>query len=54
MIKAIIKGIMTRDLYDDGAYYRSVNPLLPEYKAALDLINDTKRYNKLLNQKSTK
>jgi hypothetical protein len=50
MVKAVIKGIITRDLYEDGAYYRPVNPLLPEYQAALKLINDPKRYNKLLNK----
>lgn len=48
MLEAIIKGLLARDLYTDGNYVRSVNPLNPDFKAALDLILDPKRYNDLL------
>ena len=48
LILAIFKGLMTRDLYENGIYVRSTNPLNNDFKAALDLINDPERYRKLL------
>lgn len=48
MIKAIVKGLMMRDLYEDYGYFKAVNPLNPTYREALDLINDEKRYISLL------
>lgn len=48
-IEVILKGIIGRDLFEQSTYYRAVYPVLnPEYRAALDLINDTKQYNELL------
>jgi carboxyl-terminal processing protease len=52
IIKRIIKGILSRDLYDDGSYYRHVNPLMPDYQAALRLINSPDEYNRLLSGKN--
>jgi carboxyl-terminal processing protease len=52
IIKCIIKGILSRDLYDDGSYYRHVNPLMPDYQAALRLINSPDEYNRLLSGKN--
>lgn len=45
---AVIKGLLTRDLYEDGAYVRAVNPLIPDYREALRLIDDPERYENLL------
>lgn len=49
MIEAVIKGILVRDLYEDGSYFRMVNHLNPVYREALRLINDDNGYNSLLN-----
>ncbi|MDE6427483.1 MAG: peptidase S41, partial [Muribaculaceae bacterium] len=43
-----IKGLIGRDLFTPSTYYRVFNPLNPVYRRALDLINDPKRYNSLL------
>lgn len=48
LILAIFKGLMTRDLYENGIYVRSTNPLSNDFNTALDLINDPARYHKLL------
>lgn len=47
-IVALIKGLLARDLYEDSSVFRFLNPLLPEYREALELINDSSRYNSLL------
>lgn len=48
LILAIVKGLMTRDLYENGIYVRSTNPLSPDFNEALRLINDPERYNAIL------
>lgn len=49
LITTIIKGMIGRDLFETSTYYRCVYPHLnPIYTAALELINDTKRYDALL------
>lgn len=48
LILAVFKGLVTRDLYENGIYVRSTNPLSKDFQEALDLINDPKRYNQLL------
>lgn len=51
MIETIVKGIIARDLFDTSAYFRVVNPQLsPVYCEALGLINDERRYNRLLRE----
>lgn len=51
MIETIVKGIIARDLFDTSAYFRVVNPQLsPVYSEALGLINDERRYNRLLRE----
>ena len=48
-IETILKGIIGRDLYNATTYYKVVYPVLnPEYKAALELINDPKTYREKL------
>lgn len=49
MLEAIIRGLLARDLYDNGTYVRSTNPLNPVFNAALNLILDPEQYNSLLN-----
>lgn len=52
VITIIVKGIIGRDLFDQSVYYRTVYPVInPEYRAALELINDTDRYKSLLTGK---
>jgi carboxyl-terminal processing protease len=51
MIEAIIKGLFERDLYENGSYMRSVNPLNPVYNEALRIITDEKAYKQLLSGK---
>lgn len=38
--RAMLKGLMARDLYDNGSYVRATNPLNPVYEEALRLISD--------------
>lgn len=48
MLEAILKGLLERDLYDDGSYMRAVNPLDPVFREALRIIEDPDEYNRLL------
>lgn len=48
LIKAILTGLTARDLYEDASYYKHLAPFSKEYRAALDLINDPERYDRLL------
>ena len=48
LIVAVLKGLMLRDLYEDGIYVRATNPLSADFRAALDLIRDPRRYRELL------
>lgn len=51
LILAVVKGLMTRDLYENGIYVRSVHPLSNDFQEAYRLINDPERYNRLLRGK---
>lgn len=51
LARAIMKGLICRDLFEKGSYYRAVAPLVPDYVEALKLINDKERYEHLLNGK---
>lgn len=48
VIEGIVKGLMARDLYENGIYSRAVNPLNPVFVEALQLINDPDRFYELL------
>lgn len=50
LIRAILKGLICRDLYEKGSYYRAVAPLNREYQEALKLLNDPQRYQRLLKE----
>ena len=51
LIATIVKGLIARDLFESTDYFRVENPALsPSYRAALDLINDEERYNRLLRE----
>lgn len=45
---AIIKGLMNRDLYENGSYYRSIAPLNPDYTEAVRVARDKNLYRRLL------
>ena len=49
MLKAIIKGLIARDVYSDpGAYSVIINHRNPDVQAAYNVLNDRDRYNRLL------
>jgi carboxyl-terminal processing protease len=48
MITAVLKGLITRDIYANGNYARAVNPLNPLYNKAREIITNPTRYNELL------
>lgn len=48
LVEAIMKGLLARDLYEDGSYYRPMSKINKDFRAALDLINDPVRYDALL------
>ncbi len=48
LVEAIMTGLIARDLYDDGSYYRPLSKLNKDFTTALDLINDEQRYRSLL------
>ena len=51
IIEAVLRGLMTRDLYENGIYVRSIHPLSPEFQEAYRLINDPERYYRILQGK---
>lgn len=48
LILAILKGLLVRDLYEDGQYVRAVNPLNTTFVEALSVIQDPGRYGRVL------
>lgn len=51
MLKAIIKGLIARDIYGDpGAYSVVINHRNPDVKAAYDVLNDREHYQRLLHE----
>lgn len=48
VVKGVIKGLLARDLYENGVYMRAVNHLDPIFNEALKIVNDPKRYDELL------
>ena len=47
-VTAIVKGLISRDLFERGSFSRATNMFDPIFKAAYEAINDPKRYNQLL------
>jgi len=47
-VEAIMKGLLCRDLYENGSYFRALAPLSKDFNEALRLINDSERYKLLL------
>ena len=47
-VLAVLKGLLTRDLYEEGSYFRAVNPLSPDYREALRVISDDRLYRSIL------
>lgn len=48
MVTAIMKGLLARDLYKDGSYFRAIRHLSPDFREAMRLINDPDRYRYIL------
>jgi carboxyl-terminal processing protease len=51
VIKAQLKALIARDLYDGAAYYKVINQINDEYLEAVKIINDDFLYNNLLHRK---
>ena len=49
IIKAVIRGLIARDIYENGTYVRATNSLNPVFIEALGIITDPDRYSSLLN-----
>lgn len=49
VLTAMLKGLLERDLYENGAYIRAVNGLDPVFNEALRIITSPEEYNSLLN-----
>lgn len=52
VIESVVKGLMARDLYENGVYSRAVNHLNPVFNEALRLINTPEEYYRLLGDKN--
>lgn len=50
-IKLQIKALMARNLYETSDYFETLFPMDKEIKKALEVINDTKRFNSLIFKK---
>lgn len=48
VLKAMMKGLIERDLYDNGSYTRAVNHFNPIYQEAVRLVNNEEEYESLL------
>lgn len=48
LVYAIVKGLLARDLYENGSYFQAITPINKDFQAALKLINDPERYDRLL------
>lgn len=53
-IKAIIKGLIGRDLYEQSTYMRVVNPFNNLFSTAVDIITDPAHYNRHLSSPAPK
>lgn len=51
LILAVMKGLLIRDLYENGIYVRATNPLSNDFNEAYKLIKDPERYYRLLHGK---
>ncbi|WP_303023673.1 S41 family peptidase [Duncaniella muris] len=51
ILRAIVKGLVGRDLYDQSVYSRVVSPLDPTFAAAVEIINSPALYNSYLTPK---
>lgn len=49
-LRTVVKGLLARDLFEMGSYYRVVNKTNPVYNEALRIITDEKAYDSLLNR----
>ena len=48
IVRAILRGLVARDIYENASYFRAIAPLNKDFQEALRLINDPERYNALL------
>lgn len=48
MIRAIMTGLVANDLYEKASYFRHLSSLNKDFQTALSVINDPKRYERIL------
>lgn len=48
LVDAVMKGLVSRDLFEKGSYYRAVSGIVADYLEALRIINDPQEYRALL------
>lgn len=48
IVAAVMKGLMCRDLFENGSYYRPIAPLNPDYTEALRVARDKALYRSML------
>ena len=48
LLRAMVKGLLARDLYEKGSYLRSVNPLIPDFRRALQILQNQQDYTTIL------
>lgn len=53
LVEAILKGLVGRDLFEDGSYFQPLSRLNPDFNEALRLINDPERYHRILKGEAT-
>ena len=51
VFRSQIAAYLANDLYEQGAYSRIMNHTSDVFRAAMDIINDERRYNELLKSK---
>ena len=50
LMATVVKGLIARDIFNNGSYYHVVNSLNPIYREALDIITSPQTYRNLLHE----
>lgn len=53
LVTAQLKGLIGRDIFDQAIYYRIVNPLMPEYSKALEILATPGKYEEYFHKSPT-
>ena len=50
LMATVVKGLIARDIFNNGSYYHVVNSLNPIYREALEIISTPQTYRNLLHE----